>query len=75
MDVSTLVEFMPLAAVVGSAGAAWGAVKVSLNGTGKRLDNVAQELNKHVTDDVSIQRQIIDRLGSIEGKLDILTGR
>jgi hypothetical protein len=59
---------IPALAAAGSAGAAWGAVKVSLNGTRSRVRRMEKDFSSIVTDAKDSQ----DRLARLETKIDLL---
>lgn len=53
-----------------SGGAAWGGARAALNGTRRRVEEIRNELVKHVEADAEIQRDVLDRLIRIETKLE-----
>lgn len=75
MDVNALIQAWPALTVVASAGAAWGAVKHSLNGTRERVSKIETALADHAEKDDQLQNDTIDRLARIETKLDVIADR
>lgn len=61
-----------VAALVFTAGAAWGGSQVALNGTRKRVMELREWADKHEATDKSSQLDTTDRLARIETKLDVL---
>ena len=62
-----------------SAGAAWGAVKVSLNGTRPRVKHIEANLRQHFIDEMEEYRlandrmaKQDDRLARLETKIDLI---
>lgn len=77
IDPTTLL--IPAIAAAGSAGAAWGAVKMSLNGTRARVKTIEDILKDHLRDEmaayeVANERLMVsnDRLSRLETKIDLL---
>lgn len=58
--------------IIASAGAAFGGVKVALNGTRARVTEIKVDLKEHIEKDERLQDETIDRLARIETKLDML---
>ena len=65
-----IIGYAALTAVF-SAGAAWAGVKVSLNGTKRRVEETHERLAKHIQDEASADLITHERIASIETKLDI----
>lgn len=72
-------EFSPLmyAIITGvfAAGSAAGAVKVALNGTKIKVDEVHSQLRDHVTEENNNDRETHERIAKVETKLDMLISR
>lgn len=79
-DPSFIISALTIAA---SAGAAWGSVKVSLNGTKRRIQETHAALHKHMEDEMhdfrrhndrvtAFERTQGDRLARLETKIDLL---
>lgn len=73
MDVSPF-TYAALTAVF-AAGAAWGAVKHSLNGTKIKVDDIANRLHLHIKDEADADKQTHERIARVETKVDILVDR
>ena len=58
-----------------SAGAAWAGVKVSLNGTKRRVEETHERLARHIQDESKADLITHERIASIETKLDIALAR
>ena len=69
-------EFMALAKMMGpwvfAGGAAWGGIKVGLNGQKEQLAKVSNELDAHVEVYHKDARKIVKTLSSLETKVDLL---
>lgn len=70
---------IPIAGAAASAGAAWGAVKVSLNGTRTRVretqasvEGIREAFHRHCTDEHADFITQSDRLARVETKIDLL---
>lgn len=63
---------LPIAAGAASAGAAWGAVKVTLNGTRNRVKNLEFMFEQHRKDERETDQVQADRLARVETKIDLL---
>jgi alkylation response protein AidB-like acyl-CoA dehydrogenase len=55
--------------------AAWGSAKQALNGTRERVKRIDNELVKHIRDDESVQRELLQRAAALEAKIDIVLKR
>ena len=69
-----------IATAVATAGAAWGGVKSSLNGTRRSIAELHREhqqlsalLREHTDDEHAHVAETNTRIGRVEGKLDLLT--
>lgn len=67
LDLSVLLS-LGIALLTG--GCAFGGARAALNGTRERVRRVEEKLDGHAEADVLVQREIIDRLSRIEGKLE-----
>jgi hypothetical protein len=66
-------EFLlPVAAAAASAGGAWGAIKVMLNGTRDRVKKLENIFELHTRNEQDRDGFVIDRLARLETKLDLL---
>jgi hypothetical protein len=63
---------MAVMGVVGSGGLAWGGARAALNGTKARVTKIDNTLDEHVAEDHVVQLETVQRLASIETKLDLL---
>lgn len=61
-----------LMTVVATVAAAFGGVKVALNGTVKRVNSIDEKLTQHIRDEVVIETQVAERLVRVETKIDAL---
>jgi hypothetical protein len=59
---------IPVISGVGAAGAAWGAVKVSLNGTRSRVRKIESQMDEGLAKEADLH----DRLARLETKIDLL---
>ena len=66
MDASFLEWAIPVATVA----SAWGGVKVALNGTKQKVQDIHDELKHHIHDEDKQQKEIIERLTRVETKLE-----
>lgn len=66
-DVAT---WLPLGTAILAAGAAFGGVKVALNGTRGRVKAIERNLAEHTKSDEALAREVITRLARIEAKLE-----
>lgn len=69
LDIQTVIA---AATVVGSLGAAWGGSRVALNGTRERVKKLAADFEQHTAQDASAQLQAVQRLVSVETKVDLI---
>jgi hypothetical protein len=65
-------DMLPWITVVGSAGAAWGGVQVSVSATKTKVTDAVKALARHEEKDSVIHIEMVDRLARIETKLDAL---
>lgn len=59
-----------LGGILVTGGAAWGGVKVALNGTRGRVKAIERNLADHTKADEALAREVITRLARIEAKLE-----
>ena len=69
-------EYMELIKMVGpwvfAGGAAWGGIKVGLNGQKETLNKVRDDLDDHIDEYNKDSRTIVKSLASLETKVDLL---
>jgi hypothetical protein len=57
------------------AGAAWGAVKHSLNGTKTKVEEIQSRLYLHIKDESDADQKTHERIARVETKVDFLVER
>lgn len=67
MDFGTIIQ---LATLVATGGAAYGGVKVGLNGMRERTKNIEHKLDRHVVDSANKHTAVVDRISNVEAKVD-----
>jgi hypothetical protein len=72
MEIDMSIGIIALLTIVGSGGVAWGGAKAAMNGTKSHLANLDKWAVAHDAKDNAAQLDTVGRLGSIEGKLDLL---
>lgn len=61
-----------LMTIVATVAAAFGGVKVALNGTVKRVNDIDVKLTQHIRDESALETQVAERLVRVETKIDTL---
>ena len=65
-------DMLPWLTIVGSAGAAWGSVQISVSTSKAKIKETADELARHAREDADLHLDVVDRLARIETKIDQL---
>lgn len=71
LNVETILQAVT---VLVTAGAAFGGVKVALNGTRERVKRIDIKLDKHIESDEGVQMRLLTGMTRIETKVDERTG-
>ena len=58
-----------------AAGAAFGGVKIALNGTRSKVDDVYKVVSDHIREETHNDKRTHERLAKVETKVDILVER
>ena len=66
-----VISYAALTAIF-SAGAAWAGVKVSLNGTKRRVEETHRQLAEHIKDESAADMKTHERIARVETKVDMV---